>query len=159
MILLIRNTKGINIFEWIFYYLIRLFVNSRYNHAVLLKKQHGVWKVFESHKKGFRSYKTLETFIKEQNKYKREILPISLDNFDEERFKSVLFNEYNPRYWKYLRGKRSISPAEATNCFQSIGYIFHLPRWWAVKPKDIIAYNTNKFTTDEESIIDRLEKV
>ena len=160
MILLVRNIKSLSIFNSIFYFLIRLFTNSRYNHAVLLKKEHGVYKVYESHTKGFKTYKTLETFIKEQKKYQRELLPISLDNFDEERFKSLIGNNYNARYWNYLIGRRGkVKPTTATNCFQSIGYIYHLPQWWKVRTKDIIAYNTNKFTTHEESIIKRLGKI
>jgi hypothetical protein len=159
MILLVRNTKGLSLFNQVFYFLIRLFIKSRYNHVVLLKKVHGIWLVYESNLKGFNCSKTLEQFIKEQNKYKRELLPISLDNFDYLRFTSLLGNNYNARYWNYLMNKRGkLKPTEATNCFQSIGYIFNIPQWWKTRPQDLISYNTDKFDIHEKNIIKRLGK-
>jgi hypothetical protein len=143
-IILVRNIKGISIWNKVFYFLIRLCINSRYNHGVILKKEHGVYQVYESNLNGFNNSKSYEVFLQEQEKYQRELLYLSLDTPSdiECRFNTLLGNKYNARYWNYLLGIRGhLRPSQSTNCFQSIGYIFNLKGWWKIKPNEIMTYN------------------
>jgi len=123
-ILLVRNTKGINLLNRIFYTAIRFFLNSYYNHVVMIREFNGELYVVESKSNGFNVTKTYNKFLEEQNKFKRDLKIIRLNTYNENRFKETLGNKYN--LFKFS--------GDSMNCFGSIAYVF------GIKPKALYNY-------------------
>ena len=73
-IIFVRNEKGISIINKIYYFLIRFFLKSEYNHCVLVRDFNGKLYICESIGSGFVVSKTVDRFIKEQEIYKRDLL-------------------------------------------------------------------------------------
>jgi hypothetical protein len=128
-IILVRNTKGINIIDYIFYFIIRLFV-GRYNHCILIKKFNDELYVCESKSNGFNITKKLNKFFIEQNQFKRDLLLVRLDTFSQQRFDEILGNKYRLSFLNL----NDIN-TKKTNCYQSIAHIFN------IKPKDLFVKN------------------
>jgi hypothetical protein len=133
-IVFIRNEKGVSIFNKIFYFLIRFFLKSEYNHCVLIRDFNGKLFVCEAITSGFVVSKSLDKFLEEQEIYKRKLLikrfKVTLGSVI--RFNKLLGVNYNARYLKYLRNKNHNK--ESVNCFQAIGFILNHKEWWVVKP-------------------------
>lgn len=137
-IVFVRNQKGLTIYNRIFYFLIRFFLKSRYNHALIIREFNGKLYVCESITSGFVLSKTLDKFIEEQERFKREILikKFKITIGAKERFNQILGCNYNARYLKYLfninHNKLSF------NCFQAIAYIIKDKDWWKAKPNYLL---------------------
>ena len=137
-IVFVRNEKGISIFNKIYYFLIRFFLKSEYNHCVLIRNFNETFFVCEAIASGFIVSKTLDKFIQEQERYQRKLLikrfKVTLGT--KERFNKILGANYNARYTKYLlninHNKFSF------NCFQSIGFILNEKEWWKTKPNYLL---------------------
>lgn len=138
-IVFVRNEKGISIFNKIFYFLIRFFLKSKYNHCLLIRDFNGKLFVCEAVASGFIVSKTVDRFIEEQQTLQRKLL---IKRFKvtlgvKERFNKLLGANYNARYLKYLlainHNKLSV------NCFQSIGFIMNEKEWWKVKPNYLLS--------------------
>jgi hypothetical protein len=138
-IVFVRNEKGISIFNKIYYFLIRFFLKSQYNHCILIRNFNGILFVCEAIASGFVVSKTLDKFIEEQERYQRKLLikrfKVTLGTKD--RFNKILGANYNARYIKYLldinHNKFSF------NCFQSIGYLLNKKDWWKTKPNYLLS--------------------
>ncbi len=137
-IVFVRNEKGISIFNKIFYFLIRFFLKSKYNHCLLIRDFNGKLFVCEAVASGFIVSKTVERFNEEQQILQRKLL---IKRFKvtlgvKERFNKLLGANYNARYLKYLldinHNKLSV------NCFQSIGFILNEKKWWETKPNYLL---------------------
>ena len=126
-ILLIKNTKG-TVFQRLFWWLIRVFTNSNYNHAQLIRDFNGKLYICESDLTGFRITKTLDKWKAEQVTMQREYAVIDLPFHSERRFNHLLGNKYDAGYWIYLT--KMYSSIDSTNCFQSLAYIFTLNNHW-----------------------------
>jgi len=135
----VRNEKGISIFNKIFYFLIRFFLKSEYNHCLLIRDFNGKLFVCEAIASGFVVSKTVERFNQEQQILQRKLLvkrfKVTLGT--KERFNKLLGANYNARYLKYLlninHNKLSV------NCFQSIGFIMNEKEWWKTKPNHLLS--------------------
>ena len=128
-ILLIRNDRGVSIFEKLFYKLIRLWINFDYNHCAIIYEKDNIFYIVESQKNGFNITKTLDKFVEEQNKYHRglklirpKLLYINDEYILEKRFNDLIDNNYclNPFF------KTQIIDYHNTNCFQSIMYLYNI---------------------------------
>lgn len=138
-IILVKNTKG-NILQVIYWWLIRFFTNSNYNHAQLVRDFNGKLYICESEVTGFRVSKPLEQWYLEQNKKQRVYLVINLPNPCNNKFNEVLGNKYDLGYWIYLT--KRFSDMKSSNCFQSISYIFGLPKYWVATANTLLnSYN------------------
>jgi hypothetical protein len=137
-ILFVRNEKGISIFNKIFYFLIRFFLKSEYNHCVLIRDFNGTLYVCEAIASGFVVSKTVDKFIQEQERFERKLLlkRFKFNNQTKENFSKILGTKYNARYIKYLH---NIKHNKFTfNCFQSIGFIINEKEWWKIKPNYLL---------------------
>lgn len=123
-IILVRNNKGISFLNKIFYSLIRFFLNSYYNHVIMIREFNGELYVVESKSNGFNITKTFNKFMYEQNKLKRQLKVIRLSTYKEDRFKEILGNKYN--LFKFS--------GPSMNCFGSVAYVF------GIKPKALYNY-------------------
>lgn len=138
-IVFVRNEKGISIFNKIFYFLIRFFLKSKYNHCLLIRDFNGKLFVCEAIASGFVVSKTVDKFIEEQQTLQRKLLVkrFKVTLGVKERFNKLLGANYNARYLKYLLGinhnKLSV------NCFQSIGFIMNEKEWWKTKPNHLLS--------------------
>jgi hypothetical protein len=138
-IVFVRNEKGVSIINKIYYWLIRFFLKSEYNHCLLIRDFNGVLFVCEAITSGFVVSKTLDKFIEEQKRYKRKVLikRFKVTIGARERFNKMLGANYNARYLKYLldinHNKFSF------NCFQSVGYIINKKEWWKTKPNQLLS--------------------
>jgi len=138
-IVFIRNEKGISIFNKIFYFLIRFFLKSKYNHCLIIRDFNGKLFVCEAIASGFVVSKTVDKFIEEQQTFQRTLLVkrFKVTLGAKERFNKLLGANYNARYLKYLldinHNKLSV------NCFQSIGYILNEKKWWKSKPNYLLS--------------------
>lgn len=138
-IVFVRNQKGISIFNKIFYFLIRFFLKSEYNHCLLIRDFNGKLFVCEAVASGFVVSKTVERFNEEQQILQRKLLVkrFRVTIGAKERFNKLLGANYNARYLKYLldinHNKLSV------NCFQSIGYILNEKKWWETKPNYLLS--------------------
>ena len=128
-IVFVRNEKGISIFNKIFYFLIRFFLKSEYNHCILIRDFNGKMFVCESVASGFIVSKSLERFIEEQERYQRTLLikRFKVTIGARERFNNLIGANYNARYLKYLLNKNHNK--ESVNCFQSIRFILNEKEW------------------------------
>ena len=137
-IVFVRNERGISIFNKIFYFLIRFFLKSEYNHCVLIRNFNGKLFVCESISSGFVVSKSVDRFLKEQEIYKRKLLvkrfKVTLGTIG--RFNDLLGANYNARYLKYLLDKNHNK--ESVNCFQAIGFIINEKKWWKTKPNQLL---------------------
>lgn len=137
-IVFVRNEKGISIFNKIFYFLIRFFLKSQYNHCLIIRDFNGTLFICEAIASGFVVSKTLDTFIKEQERFERKLLikRFKVTIGAKDRFNKLLGANYNARYLKYLlninHNKLSV------NCFQSIGFILNEKEWWKTKPNYLL---------------------
>jgi hypothetical protein len=137
-IVFVRNEKGISIFNKIFYLLIRFFLKSKYNHCLIVRDFNGTLFICEAIASGFVVSKTLDNFIKEQERFKRKLLVKRFKTTlgAKERFNKLLGANYNARYLKYLldinHNKLSV------NCFQAIGFILNEKEWWKTKPNYLL---------------------
>lgn len=138
-IVFVRNEKGISIFNKIFYWLIRFFLKSDYNHCILIRDFNGKLFVCESVVSGFIISKTLDKFIEEQSRYKRDLLVkrFKVTIGAKERFNQILGAKYNARYYDYLLNKNHNKLT--FNCFQSIAFILNEKEWWKVKPNYLLS--------------------
>jgi hypothetical protein len=137
-IVFIRNEDGISIFNKIFYFLIRFFLKSKYNHCVIIRDFNGKLYVCESIVSGFVVSKTLDRFIDEQKRFKRDLLikRFKVTVGSRRRFVEIIGAKYNANYIYYLLG---INHKKMTfNCFQAIGYIINDNDWWKVKPNYLL---------------------
>lgn len=138
-IVFIRNENGISIFNKIFYFLIRFFLKSEYNHCLIIRDFNGKLFVCEAVASGFIVSKTVEKFIEEQQIFQRKLLVkrFKVTLGAKERFNKLLGANYNARYLKYLlninHNKLSV------NCFQSIGFIINEKEWWKTKPSHLLS--------------------
>ena len=138
-IVFVRNEKGITIFNKIFYFLIRFFLKSKYNHCLIIRDFNGKLFVCEAIASGFVVSKTVDKFIEEQQTFQRTLLVkrFKVTLGAKERFNKLLGANYNARYLKYLldinHNKLSV------NCFQSIGYILYEKKWWKSKPNYLLS--------------------
>ena len=138
-IVFVRNEKGISIFNKIFYFLIRFFLKSEYNHCLLIRDFNGKLFVCEAIASGFVVSKTVDKFIEEQQILQRKLLVkrFKVTLGVKERFNKLLGANYNARYLKYLldinHNKLSV------NCFQSIGFILNEKKWWETKPNHLLS--------------------
>jgi hypothetical protein len=138
-IVFVRNEKGISIFNKIFYFLIRFFLKSKYNHCLLIRDFNGKLFVCEAIASGFIVSKTVDKFIEEQQTLQRKLLVkrFKVTIGVKERFNKLLGANYNARYLKYLldinHNKLSV------NCFQSIGFIMNEKEWWKTKPNHLLS--------------------
>ena len=137
-IVFVRNEKGISIFNKIYYWLIRFFLKSEYNHCALVRDFNGKLFICEAIGSGFVVSKTLDRFIKEQEVYERKLLvkkfKVTLGTVT--RFNQILGANYNARYLKYLLDKNHNK--ESVNCFQAIGFILNHKEWWKTKPNYLL---------------------
>ena len=137
-IVFVRNEKGVSIINKIYYWLIRFFLKSEYNHCVLIRDFNGKLFVCEAIGSGFVVSKTLDRFLKEQEVYERKLLvkkfKITLGSVG--RFNELLGANYNARYLKYLLDKNHNK--ESVNCFQAIGFILNHKEWWKTKPNYLL---------------------
>jgi len=138
-IILVKNTKG-NILQVLYWWLIRVFTGAQYNHAQLVRDFNGKLYICESEVTGFRVSKPLEQWYLEQDKKQRVYLVIDLPNPCNDRFNEVLGNKYDIGYWVYLT--KRFSDMRSSNCFQSISYIFGLPKYWVATANTLLdSYN------------------
>ena len=125
-IVFVRNEKGVSIINKIYYWLIRFFLKSEYNHCVLVRDFNSKLYICEAIGSGFVVSKTLDRFLKEQEVYERKLLvkrfKVTLGTIG--RFNEILGANYNARYLKYLLDKKHNK--ESVNCFQSIGFMLSL---------------------------------
>jgi hypothetical protein len=137
-IIFVRNEKGVSIINKIYYWLIRFFLNSEYNHCVLVRDFNSKLYICEAIGSGFVISKTLDRFIKEQEIYERKLLlkrfKVTLGTVA--RFNKILGVKYNARYLKYLLDKNHNK--ESVNCFQAIGFIINNKEWWKTKPNYLL---------------------
>jgi len=142
-IIFIRNEKNVGLINYIFYYFIRFFLNSRYNHVAIVKKSDNKLWIFESVASGFIRTKTIDKFLEEQKIYQREILIKrpklkQIKNIDNNLDK-IYYNNYNARYLYYLLNIKHKHLEKSTNCFQSIAFLLGIEQWWKIKPKDLLS--------------------
>ncbi len=138
-IILVKNTKG-NILQVVYWWLIRYFTKSNYNHAQLVRNFNGKLYICESEVSGFRVTKTVDQWYLEQEHKQRKFLVINLPNPSFSRFNEILGNKYDAGYWTYLTKK--FSNMKSSNCFQSISYIFALPKYWLATASTLLnSYN------------------
>jgi hypothetical protein len=137
-IVFVRNEKGISIFNKIFYFLIRFFLKSKYNHCLIIRDFNGKLFVCEAIASGFVVSKTVDKFIEEQQTLQRTLLVkrFKVTLGAKERFNKLLGANYNARYLKYLLNKNHNK--FSFNCFQSIGYIINEKKWWETKPNYLL---------------------
>jgi hypothetical protein len=126
-IILVKNTKG-NLFQRAYWSLLRWGSGANYNHCQLVREFNDTLWICESDVSGFRVTKTLDKWKAEQVTMKREYLVVDMEGYSEERFNEILGNKYDAKYWTYLT--KRYSPMDSSNCFQSIGYIFGLSKYW-----------------------------
>jgi len=135
-ILLIKNTQG-SAFNRAFWWLLRKGMNADYNHCQLVRDFGGRLYICESTISGFHITRSLDQWVAEQETKKREFLVVDMDGFNEERFHTILGNQYDAKYWTTLL--EIYSSEKSTNCFQSIAYIFGLSNWWLATAKTFLA--------------------
>ncbi len=135
-IILVKNTKG-NFLQRIYWWLIRFFTKSEYNHAQLVRDFNGKLYICESDVSGFRVTKTLDKWWAEQVIKRRDFRIITLINPSEKKFARILGNKYDAGYWTYLL--KLYSSVDSTNCFQSIAYIFNLKNYWLATANSLIS--------------------
>ena len=126
-IILVRNATG-SLFQRAYWWLLRTATNAPYNHCQLVRQFNGTLWICESDVSGFRVTKTLDKWWEEQATKKREYKVVDMMGYSEARFNEILGNQYDAKYWTYLTKK--YSPMDSSNCFQSIAYIFGLPKYW-----------------------------
>jgi hypothetical protein len=138
-IVFVRNEKGISIFNKIFYFLIRFFLKSKYNHCLIIRDFNGKLFVCEAIASGFVVSKTVDKFIEEQQTLQRTLLVkrFKVTLGVKERFNKLLGANYNARYLKYLLNKNHNK--FSFNCFQSIGYLINEKEWWKTKPNHLLS--------------------
>ncbi len=134
-IILVRNTTG-NLLQRVYWSLLRIGMGSRYNHCQLVRKFNGKLFICESDVSGFRVTKTLDRWWEEQKTKKREFKVVDMNGYAEYRFDEILGNKYDAKYWTYLT--KRYSPMDSSNCFQSIAYIFGLPKFWIATAKTFL---------------------
>ena len=127
-VLLIRNTEGISFPNKVFYWLIRLFTGSRYNHAQLIVELDKTKYIAESTLNGFVISKTLDKWLEQQKTMQREYVLLSIKPKvgQSYRFNRLLGNRYTLGIQSYIFGTKRLTH---TNCFQSIGYILGINDW------------------------------
>ena len=135
-IILVKNTKG-NLLQRIYWYLIRLFTKSEYNHAQLVRDFNGRLYICESEVSGFRVTKTLDKWWMEQEEKNREFLVIHIPTYSHKRFNEVLGNKYDAGYWTYLTKK--FSDMKSSNCFQTIAYICRDKKYWLATANSLLS--------------------
>lgn len=126
-IILVKNTQG-NLLQRAYWWMLRTATNTNYNHCQLVRQFNGTLWICESDVSGFRVTKTLDKWKAEQATMKRQFLIVDMEGYSEERFNEILGNKYDAKYWIYLT--KQYSPMGSSNCFQSIAYIFGLPKYW-----------------------------
>jgi hypothetical protein len=138
-IVFVRNEKGISIFNKIFYFLIRFFLKSEFNHCLIIRDFNGILFICEAVASGFIVSKTLDKFIEEQERYQRTLLvkKFKVTLGAKERFNKLLGAKYNAHYIDYLLDKNHNK--ESVNCFQSIGFILNDKEWWKTKPNYLLS--------------------
>jgi len=135
-IILVKNTKG-NIFQRVYWWLIRYFTKSNYNHAQLVRDFNGKLYICESGTTGFRVTKTLDKWWMEQEERERDFIVIDIPTYSRKRFDEILGNKYDAGYWTYLTKK--FSDMKTSNCFQSIAYIFRLKDYWLATANTLLS--------------------
>ncbi len=135
-IILVKNTKG-NIFQRVYWWLIRYFTKSNYNHAQLVRDFNGKLYICESGTTGFRVTKTLDKWWMEQEERERDFIVIDIPTCSRKRFDEILGNKYDAGYWTYLTKK--FSDMKTSNCFQSIAYIFRLKDYWLATANTLLS--------------------
>lgn len=139
-IILVKNIKG-NIFQRAYWWLIRYFTKSNYNHAQLVRDFNGKLYICESEVTGFRVTKTLDKWWIEQEDKDREFIVIDIPTYSRKRFDEVLGNRYDLGYWTYLTKK--FSSMASSNCFQTIAYIFRIKDHWLATANTLLhSYKT-----------------
>jgi hypothetical protein len=135
-IILVKNTKG-TIFQRAYWWLIRYFTKSNYNHAQLVRDFNGKLYICESEVSGFRVTKTLDKWWMEQEEKERDFIVLEIPTYSRKRFDEILGNKYDAGYWTYLTQK--FSDMKSSNCFQSISYIFRLKNYWLATANTLIS--------------------
>lgn len=126
-IILVKNNHG-NPFQRVYWWIIRKATGAGYNHCQLVRQFNGTLWICESDVSGFRVTKTLDKWKAEQATLKREYLVVDMGGYSESRFNEILGNQYDAKYWTYIT--KRYSPMDSSNCFQTIAYIFGLPKYW-----------------------------
>ena len=135
-IILVKNTKG-TIFQRVYWWLIRYFTKSNYNHAQLVRDFNGKLYICESGISGFRVTKTLDKWWMEQEERQRDFIVLDIPTYSKKRFDEILGNKYDAGYLTYLTKK--FSDMKSSNCFQSISYIFRLKEYWLATANTLIS--------------------
>jgi len=135
-IILVKNTKG-NIFQRVYWWLIRYFTKSNYNHAQLVRDFNGKLYICESGISGFRVTKTLDKWWMEQEERERDFVVLEIPTYSRKRFDEILGNKYDAGYLTYLTKK--FSDMKSSNCFQSVAYIFRLKEYWLATANTLIS--------------------
>lgn len=135
-IILVKNTKG-TIFQRAYWWLIRYFTKSIYNHAQLVRDFNGKLYICESEVSGFKVTKTLDKWWMEQDEKQRDFIVIEIPFYSKKRFDEILGNKYDLGYWTYLTKK--FSSMASSNCFQSIAYIFRLKEYWLANANSLLS--------------------
>ena len=135
-IILVKNTKG-TFFQRVYWWLIRYFTKSNYNHAQLVRDFNGKLYICESEVSGFRVTKTLDKWWMEQDEKDREFIVIEIPTYSRKRFDEILGNKYDVGYWTYLTKK--FSDMRSSNCFQSLAYIFRIKDYWLATANTLIS--------------------
>ena len=92
--------------------------------------------IWESTIVGFVPTKTLATWIEQQKEKQRDFKVVNPKGFSQQRLLNIWGNSYDANYFRYLFF--SYSDQKATNCFQSVAYIFNLPNWWLATSKTFL---------------------
>jgi hypothetical protein len=135
-IILVKNTKG-TIFQRVYWWLIRYFTKSNYNHAQLVRDFNGKLYICESGVSGFRVTKTLDKWWMEQEERERDFVVLDIPTYSRKRFDEILGNKYDAGYLTYLTKK--FSDMRSSNCFQSVAYIFRLKEYWLATANTLIS--------------------
>jgi len=135
-IILVKNTKG-TVFQRVYWWLIRYFTKSNYNHAQLVRDFNGKLYICESGISGFRVTKTLDKWWMEQEERERDFVVLEIPTYSKKRFDEILGNKYDAGYLTYFTKK--FSDMRSSNCFQSVAYIFRLKEYWLATANTLIS--------------------
>lgn len=134
-ILLIKNTQGTWV-ERAYWWAIRKATGSDFNHAQLVRDFGGTLWICESTAGGFHITKPLSKWWEEQATKKRVFKEVYAGIGSEAKFREILDNQYDAKYWTYLT--RRYSSMQSSNCFQSIAYIFGVHKYWVATANTLL---------------------
>lgn len=150
-ILLVHNTKvdsAATLFGW----LIQKTLKTKWNHVAMVVEEKGTLMVYESVKGGCMITGTLENWLKKSNTGYRVFHKIDahLPSDWEQRYIKTMGKpyDYEGAFWfyvLYLLLNKWLGRTKGHNgskywCSELIGYIFDLPEYWKMTPKDLAIY-------------------